>query len=316
MSRLVLSEIDGFNRETGVFRLDASRILRIDGKYHLWYTCFEQRDSVDEVVMTPNLSSIWLATSIDGWSWLEVGDVMEDPGKGIWPACFRHAPYVVTDSGRYYMFFTAQAGTTYLDKWVGLAVADRPEGPFAYLGDGPLLPGPVQPDGIDPVGQDDSCVLTHGGKYLLYHKKYGYDVKKKAVVNNRICLAVSEHIEGPYEYVTADPVAPSHTGCAWPQDEGVALLSDAGPLSLYFSVDGERFSKHTDMTVTLGDSSLGEDVAASKRLWHAEMCDPGVFVDSERMSWGISQLPDVENAPDGAALPNWYPFLVRFDVAG
>ena len=314
ITRFALSEITGFDREIGIFRLDASRILLINGMYHMWYTRFEQRDTVNEIVTSKYLSSIWLATSADGRSWTEVGDVMEHPGSEIWPACFRHAPYVIEASGKYYMFFTAQAGSTYMDKWIGLAVADRPEGPFAYLGDGPLCSDRNEPADHDPIGQDDSCVLFRDGKYHLYHKNYGYDPIKKAAVNHRICLAVSENVEGPYEYVSADPVAESHTGCAWPQGEGVALLSDVGPVSLHYSADGVRFRKLSDITVTLNDSSLQEDVDASNRLWHAPMCDSGVYVDSEGVSWGIAQVPDVENAPKGGAQPNWYPFFVRFDV--
>ena len=82
-----LSAVRGFDRTIGVSRLDASRILYLDGKYHLWYTRFENVNSLDEIWLAPNHTTIWLAVSEDGWNWTEVGNVMEDGGSGFWPAC-------------------------------------------------------------------------------------------------------------------------------------------------------------------------------------------------------------------------------------
>ena len=309
-----LSAARGFDRKIGVSRLDASRILFFDGKYHLWYTRFENRNTLDEIIFTPGLSSIWLAVSDDGRHWTELCDVMEHPGMGHWPACFRHAPYVVFDSGKYYMFFTSQVGKEYLDKRVSLAVADRPEGPFRYQGDGPLLP--AVGDVFDFVGQDDACVIHRDGRYLFYFKGYSYDKERDVAVNNQLCLSVADRIYGPYTRIDDNPVARSHTGCVWPQAGGVALISDAGPVSVEYGDDGKHFPDHNDVKVAVDDPDLPASVEASLDLWHVEISDPGVFWEGDGISWGISQLPDVENAPKDGLPPHWYPFFVRFDIDG
>ena len=235
-------------------------------------------------------------------------------GEGFWPVCGRHAPYVVSESGRYFMFFTAYVGPKYLDKRIGIAVADRPEGPFEYQGAGPLLPAVSDVDVFDSVGQDDACVLHRSGRYWLYFKGYALGKKENRVVNNQICLATADSITGPYVRHAKNPVATSHTGCLWPHREGVALLSDKGPLAVYYGDDGENFLQYSNINVTTDDPSLQESVEASKKYWHVEFCDFGLLWDKKGMSWGIAQVPDVENAPEGGLEPHWYPFLVRFDV--
>jgi hypothetical protein len=314
LSCFTLSALRGFDRTIGVSRLDASRILFTDGKYHLWYTRFENRNSLDEIWAVPNHTTIWLAVSEDGWNWTEIGDVMAHGGTGFWPACGRHAPYVVPEFGRYFMFFTAYIGAQYLDKRIGIAVADRPEGPFTYLGDGPLLPAVSDIDVFDSVGQDDACVIRRDGHYLCYFKGYTFNKEENKVVNNQICLATADNLAGPYERFRNNPVAQSHTGCVWPHRTGVALISDAAPLSIHYSDDGERFSRSIVLSVTIDDPSLLKAVEASKKYWYGEICDPGLYWDENGMSWGIAQMPDIENAPDGGLPPPWYPFFARFDV--
>lgn len=306
-----LSAVRGFDRTIGVSRLDASRILYLDGKYHLWYTRFENVNSLDEIWLAPNHTTIWLAVSEDGWNWTEVGNVMEDGGSGFWPACGRHAPQVVRESGRYFMFFTANVGSEYFDKWIGIAVADRPEGPFTYIGNGALLPADT--DVFDSVGQDDACVFRRDGRYWLYFKGYSFNKAENRVINNQFCLATADSITGPYVRYRNNPVTQSHTGCVWPHRNGVALISDAEPLSVQYSDDGKQFSRRAVATVTIDDPSLQEAVAACKKYWHVEISNPGTYWDENGMYWGISQLPDVEYAPADALEPHWYPFFVRFD---
>ncbi len=319
--RFTLSTLHGFDRTIGVARLDASRILFADGKYHLWYTRFEHRERWEEIWPVPNHTEIWLAVSEDGWNWREVGNVMADGGTGFWPAAGRHAPYVVFQDGHYFMFFTGQLGPRWFDKRIGLAVADNCRGPFKHHGNGPLLPADSDSEVYDSVGQDDACVLRRDGQYWLYFKGYGFDKVENKIVNNQICIATAAELTGPYERFGNNPVTQSHTGCAWPHRQGVALISDRHPSTVRYSDDGRHFQKASEVTVSTEELHLRASLDACRHYWGVGIADPGVFLcegstgweGGKGVSWGISQLPDVEYAPAGALQAHHYPFLVRFD---
>jgi hypothetical protein len=217
------------------------------------------------------------------------------------------------------MFFTAQLGSRWFDKRIGVAVADSRRGPFEYCGNGPLLHADPTSEVYDSVGQDDACVIRRDGRYWLYFK--GYGLAEDNIVNNQICLATAEQLTGPYERFGENPVTQSHTGCVWPHRGGVALISDMHPLTVQYSDDGRHFRKAPGATVSTDNPDLQPGLNACRHYWHVGISDPGVFAGdgstpsegTERVPWGISQLPDVEHAPTGALPPHSYPFLVRFD---
>jgi hypothetical protein len=132
------SEIKGLETTTKVVYQDPRNIMRIDGKYHVWYTRYPNTGKGDRYAVA-NHSKVWLAVSEDGWNWTEKCDVLEDSRPGTWHELCKHAPYVIRVEGKYYMFYTARFGPDGWNKRIGLAIADNPAGPFKHYGDKPLL---------------------------------------------------------------------------------------------------------------------------------------------------------------------------------
>jgi len=63
-------------RGNGVWRKDASNILKIGDKYHVWYARFPEGGTFEEICTRPNMEQIWMATSEDGHHWTEHGQVL------------------------------------------------------------------------------------------------------------------------------------------------------------------------------------------------------------------------------------------------
>ena len=330
-AKFKFSEVKGIETTAEVVRHDNSNIMKIDGKYHVWYTRYPNQDvwgDVEKCIQTvPNYSKVWHAVSEDGWNWTETVDVLENSPPGSWHQCCKHAPYVIRVEDKYYMFFTARCGPSIWNKRVGLAIADNPEGPFKHYGNKPLLGATPESKVFDNIGQDDPCVLKRDGKYWLYFKAYGFDPKANEELYptkelyNIICLAVADSPCGPYKRWKNNPLKRSHadylwshTGCLWPHRRGVAMVSDNWQQSVKYSDDGINF----DETAKLQSTSDSKRVSASitKARKGNAISDPGVYVPEPTsegygrgVCWGMSQL--YEPIPSGR--PNDLPFIVRFD---
>ena len=78
-SNFKYSAIEGLECKPNISRRDPTKVLLIDGVYHVWYTCRKGNfipvggKLADDV--TPSfdwdLCDIWHATSMDGWTWVE-----------------------------------------------------------------------------------------------------------------------------------------------------------------------------------------------------------------------------------------------------
>jgi arabinan endo-1,5-alpha-L-arabinosidase len=113
------------------------------------------------------------ATSLTG-KWVAYGDAMptlpawvakDAKGNGnVW------APEVAARSdGSYILYFTAHSGAQNI-QCIGVALADRPQGPYAAPGKDPLICNPQDVDAIDPSAFTD----TDGKQYLLYSSGRGH----------------------------------------------------------------------------------------------------------------------------------------------
>ncbi len=110
-------------------------------------------------------------SSNDLVNWKFEGQVYKGNEEGSWAVGDFWAPEVYKFNNKYYMFFSAQWGNNPNDELenfkIGVAVADKPTGPFEEVSDAPLFdPGyPV----IDAnVFKDDD------GKYYLYYSRVAY----------------------------------------------------------------------------------------------------------------------------------------------
>lgn len=94
-------------------------------------------------------------------------------GKGGMFNQYLYAPDVVCVDGRYYLFY----GVAISDAGFGVAVADRPEGPFEYLGR-VHYPAEADPDGVERyLGEGSPMIQLNPFKkrFGLHMKDYPYD---------------------------------------------------------------------------------------------------------------------------------------------
>ena len=79
------------------------------------------------------------------------------------------APSAVRKDGRYYFFFAANDVHEGEVGGIGVAVSDRPEGPYRDLLGKPLINEIV--NGAQPI---DQFVYEHGGEYYMYYGGWGH----------------------------------------------------------------------------------------------------------------------------------------------
>lgn len=114
---------------------------------------------------TTDGSTGWRSTSFQAWSssdlvhWTNEGVILDLPRDLEWADIHAWAPAIATKDGKYYYYYSA-------DKNIGVAVADRPEGPFTDPLGKPLVPSDMfrGMQAIDPmVFVDDD-----GAAYLFW----------------------------------------------------------------------------------------------------------------------------------------------------
>lgn len=123
-------------------------VIRVADKYYAYAT-------------NPNLKgnkiNIQVAASNDLQNWVVIGDAL--PQKPSWGNRDFWAPHVMYDAAlkKFVMFYSAESIDTTIGKCLGVAYADKPEGPFVDKG-APLICGPgfinIDPMSfIDPVSK-------------------------------------------------------------------------------------------------------------------------------------------------------------------
>lgn len=124
-------------------------ILQANGKYYVYAT-------------QGNRSNIQAATSTDLQHWNRGKDVL--PVKPRWANKDFWAPHVIYDADikKYVLFYSGESTDPVIGKCLGVAYANKPEGPFVDKGS-PLLCGEAFVN-IDPMAFQDPVT----GKKLLY----------------------------------------------------------------------------------------------------------------------------------------------------
>jgi hypothetical protein len=238
-------------------RKDASNILKIGDKYHVWYGRPPADVSWKEICTGLNVEQIWMATSKDGHHWTEHGQVLPPSKPGEWHGRANHAPHVVPWHGKYYLFFSAFHGPYSKEnpcigeKHFGLAVADQPEGPYEHVQDTPIFSPSPDPKAFDHYLIDDPCIIRRDGKFWMYYKGKNFGTGEC-----KLGVATSEKITGPFKRPQVKPVcdAPWHTGCVWPHGDGVAGIVDSPYLA--YSSDGLHFRLGAKLPKDLSDSGV------------------------------------------------------------
>lgn len=131
------------------------------------------------------------------------------PRPGEWDATTCHNPHIRKVGDRYALFYMGNSNRRTDTKRIGLAVADRLDGPWTRM-DAPLLqPGP---EGAwdDHCTTNPSFIQHPNGEFWLYYKSWNtaeYARGEPPIRGNRkYGLAIGERLEGPYRRHPPKPV--------------------------------------------------------------------------------------------------------------
>lgn len=186
----------------------------------------------------------------------------------FWDGDVTHNPTILQWKDRFYLYYTGNRGNG--DYWVhrnhqriGVAVAERPEGPWQRF-DEPLLD--VSPDSWDSlIATNPSCTSTPGGRFLLMYKAAGSKLPGPRHGPVRHGVAFADHPLGPFIkhsepiFASADAVFPGEDPYVWCQgDTFYAILKDMGQfytqeeraLVLFESPDGITWTRSSHPVVT------------------------------------------------------------------
>ncbi len=255
--------------EEGVVRRDPSAMIKVDGKYFVWYSRSTGPTdgfggNIEEGKVFPwDRCDIWYATSEDGWTWKEEGLAVARGPKGAYDDRSVFTTEIMVHDGKYYLCYQTVKSpyNVRVKNQVGLAWADSPHGPWTKSEEPILSPADngvwkgteqnrhlVEKKGdFDSHKVHDPCILPYKGKFYLYYK--GEQMGEEITFGGRQIrhgVAIADNPLGPYVKSPYNPISNSgHEICVWLQDGGVAsLITTDGPEknTIQFAPDGINFN--------------------------------------------------------------------------
>jgi hypothetical protein len=247
-----LKGFDYSNNDGTISRRDATKIIRANGKFYVWYTHRQTSSPPDAARGNDtipsrdwDLAEIWYATSEDGFTWEEQGVAvprLEKPNPG-WRSV--STPDILVFKDKYYLYYQAYTempggpGTQGDDCPVAASVADSPDGPWMPSNKVVVPNGP--PGSWDQYVIHDPYPLVYKGRIYLYYKgEMGGDPRVRAQG-----LAISDDPFGPFEKHPLNPVINSgHETAMFPFKEGIAALVSRHGLehnTIQYAPDGVNF---------------------------------------------------------------------------
>lgn len=240
-------EISGIGHEKDCTRRDNSDVIKIDGKYYIYYTKIIGRSA-------GYWGTIWVAVSTDkGHTWNELGEVLGTGNEGQWDSQAVFTPNILFEKGTYYLYYTGVHPTPTNAKGefennsvndftaIGLAKAVHPEGPFYRCCPKPILEVSSDKNQFDSYRVDDAVLLKRNGKYRLYYKGRKYSDGNSGPAHTKMGVAAADSPDGPFlKYENNPLLASSHEVFLWQQNAGVACLASLSS-TFEFAPDGLDF---------------------------------------------------------------------------
>ena len=196
----------------------------------------------------------WKTTEFNVWSskdlihWKDEGVILDVAGGDVsWANLYAWAPGVATRGGKFYMYFCAR-------QRIGVAVADKPTGPFKDALGHPLLeagnPPPLKGQQIDP------CPFVDDGEGTPANEAYLYWGNSHLYVRKLAPDMVS--FDGDLHEIT-----PKFTGGRF--NEGIFVVKRKG---VYYFMWSENDARSPDYRVAYGTatSPLGPIEVAKNRI--------------------------------------------------
>jgi hypothetical protein len=261
---------------------DPSLVTDAHGKHHLFFSRWPI-DAMKEGEAWSRGFEAWVthsevcrATAETPFGPYRFAEVVLPKRPGYWDGDVTHNPSVQRFSDRYYLYYNGNQSDG--DWWghrnhqrVGVAVADRPEGPWTRF-DQPLLD--VTPGAWDgKVTTNPSCAQTPDGRYILVYKGVGDRLPPPEYGPVLHGVAFADRPEGPFVkhpkpiFASAEAAFPGEDPFVWCQDGRYhALLKDQ---ATYYSPSHRaivRFESPDGLDWNLAEPPLFQE----KALLHAD----------------------------------------------
>ncbi|QDU91263.1 Glycosyl hydrolases family 43 [Pirellulimonas nuda] len=317
------SRLGGIGKDAAVSRRDPSKVIRVGGKYYVYYT--RRKTALPPVGLsnytdaTPDdvpawdwdLADIYYATSTDGFDWQEQGAAVKRSRQAGYADRSLSTPDILCFGGKYYLYFQAftgrfsQAAGDRSD--VGMAWADSPDGPWRMIGRPVIKPGPS--GAWDASAIHDPYPIVYNGQIWMYYKSDVWledprgapveslvDAEPRAGrdIHRMHGVAIADAPEGPFRKSPLNPISNSgHETTLFPYRAGVAsIIIRDGPErnTIQYAPDGLNFQivAHVERPPVAGGPYCAD-----------AFTDSG---DGRGVAWGLSHIVGSGNG-----------FLVRFD---
>lgn len=232
-------------------RRDPSSVLKVDGKYYVWYS-YSLTNGAGKTAPW-DLNDLYYASSLDGYSWEEHGAAVERGPVGS----FDHRSVFTTEvfyhEGTFYLIYQAaenQAGV-FGKNTIAMAYATSPHGPWTKLNEPVLQPSNTTGNAFDKNAVHDPCLIFFKDKFYLYYKGEGSETPVCGIgvwgLNKQVKwgVAISDTPTGPFIKSPYNPITNTgHEVCVWNSGEGIAvMLHQDGPEygTLQYAEDGINF---------------------------------------------------------------------------
>ena len=306
-SNFKYTPLQGFELKPEISRRDPSKILKINGIYHVWYTYRNTQalpagpKGATSTIPSYDwdLSELMHATSKDGVHWEEQGIAVKRLPKPQYGWRSVTTTDILIWEGKYYLYyqgFNEIPGLRGDRAAVTVATADSPYGPWTPHGEVVVDFGGE--DDWDSNAIHDPNPIIFNGKVYLYYKGAPQRGGRDSTIIRAQGVAIAEHPLGPFVKSSLNPVINSgHETCMFPFKDGVAAI---------VSLDGPEKN-----TVQYASDGVNFEVAS---MIQVPPVAPGPFVpdafadnsNGRGISWGLCHIMDKDSGANNS-------ILARFD---
>ncbi len=242
------SEITGIGFDSRHNRRDNSDVIRVDNTYYVYYSKMDSSETAGY------WATIWFAISEnEGFTWQEKGMALGLGEKGAFDSHSVFTPNILEYGGKYYLYYTGVQPTPGNAKGnfennsvndftaIGLAVSDKPDGPFTRVENNPVLTISDVPDDFDSYRIDDAGLLKRDNKIYLYYKGRSIVHGEKGPCLTKMGVAIADTPIGPFIKHPTPILDKSHEVLIWKSGDGIASLASFSS-SINYAPDGLNFS--------------------------------------------------------------------------
>ncbi len=283
-------------------RRDPSSVLKVDGKYFVWYTYSPV--NISGKLAPWDLSDLYYASSDDGITWTEHGVAVARGPQGSQDHRSAFTTEVFYHEGTFYLIYQAAADTQGIfgRNTIAMAQSNSPNGPWTKLNNPILSPTISNTPVFDSNAVHDPCLIQFNGKFHLYYKGEGNEANicGLGVWNQdkqvKWGVATSDNPTGPFVKSELNPVTNTgHEVCIWKSGDGIAaMLHQDGPefATLQYAADGLNFNIMGEVGEFIRLQPKNTDYPEAAGLYRP-VSDEKSPVSG--VSWGISHVLEDRN---------------------